>query len=440
MIQNSLKSISLECEQIPEKGVAILTALAKNSLMASLLELLEESSLARKAENWIKLQQISIEALRLIYKRSKIDESSLSLVIENYLSSIVGTGEFLTQLHGRDSSAYRDGLAKLLKFLETKQHAYASVQSTLQAANEIALLSLDPISPNRNKISKHLREIARPHLSIIICKQILEQTRLNYYALTVLCGAYCDLNLFDKAIKVAELALKFSPESTKTFPLNALVRAHTLKFKATGDYAEIEQALSYGHMSIELRLDSYAANAFLAAAIASSDDREIEFAEEVLAKAEPQLPKADIAALLQSYQAAQSLAPKADVVETIDESSDDTYFGGFNSLFDLVSQDEGFTPEVLNVRNMQERFGAEGWFLQGLSKVPCPTCELVALHSYRKHFRRYGKDMHYWALVCDNCKTATDSIDYDKKVFTFISSNLEEHYPVTSLCMICLKI
>ena len=89
---------------------------------------------------------------------------------------------------------------------------------------------------------------------------------------------------------------------------------------------------------------------------------------------------------------------------------------------------------------MQERFGGDGWFLQGLSNVPCPTCEIVALHSYRKHFKRYGKDMHYWALVCDNCKTATDSIDYDKKEFSFISGDLEENFPVADLCGVCLNL
>jgi hypothetical protein len=45
--------------------------------------------------------------------------------------------------------------------------------------------------------------------------------------------------------------------------------------------------------------------------------------------------------------------------------------------------------------------------------------------------------MHYWALVCDFCKTATDSIDYDKKEFTFISSDLEETFPVANLCNVC---
>jgi hypothetical protein len=45
--------------------------------------------------------------------------------------------------------------------------------------------------------------------------------------------------------------------------------------------------------------------------------------------------------------------------------------------------------------------------------------------------------MHYWALVCDFCKTATDSIDYDKKEFTFISGDLEENFPVVDLCIVC---
>jgi tetratricopeptide (TPR) repeat protein len=265
----------------------------------------------------------------------------------------------------------------------------------------------------------------------------LEQARLNYYARTVLCGAYCDLGQFEKAIEIAELALKFNPDQGKTFPLNALVRAHTLKFKATGDISEIEKALTYGHASIEIKLDSYAANAFVAAAVASGDEREIEFAKDFLGKAEPQLKEADISAIFQAYQAAQVLAPKAVVVETIDEFVDDAIFGFSESLFELVLRYEGFKPQAVDVRNMNMRFSADGWFLQGPSMVPCPTCEIVALHSYRKHFKRYGKEMHYWALVCDNCKTVTDSIDYDKKAFSLISKDLEANFPASIVCIEC---
>jgi len=45
--------------------------------------------------------------------------------------------------------------------------------------------------------------------------------------------------------------------------------------------------------------------------------------------------------------------------------------------------------------------------------------------------------MHYWGLVCDVCKTATDSKDFEKKSFTFISADLEKNYPVVELCSHC---
>ena len=408
--------------------------------METLGDLLDQCSSARAIGDWTRLEELSIEILRSIYKETKIDEGSLKSVLQNYFSSIVGTGEFLTDLHSNDSSKYQEGLRKLLQFLEKRPHHFTSIEPVLQSAHEIALLSLDPISANRNKIAKHLRKIARPDLAITICNQILEKTRLNYYSLTVLCGAYCDLDQFDKAIEAAEVALKFNPGADKTYPLNALVRAHTLKFKSNGDLSEIETALDYGHQSIDLKLDIYAANAFVAAAIASAKEDEIEFAKQVLEKAEPQLRKVDIAALFQAAQAEQALAPAAQVIEEFDESFAELYATVFDSLFDLVLRDEGFVPTTIDARKMQERFGGDGWFLQGLSKVPCPACEIVALHSYRKHFKRYGKDMHYWALVCDNCKTATDSIDYDKKAFSFISSDLEETFPVAGLCDVCLNL
>ncbi len=399
--------------------------------------LLDESRVARNSNDWGKLEEISIRILQSIHKEILPDEDSLKIIVQNYLASIIGTGDFLTDLSQNHLEKYENGLNKLLNFLSHKPHRFKSVDSVIHAAREISLLALDPTPANRNKISRHLREIARPDISIIICEQILEKTRLNYYSLTVLCGAYCDLGKYEKAIESAEIALRFQSDSGKTFALNALVRAHTLKFKATGDFSEIDKAISYAHLSIDLKLDSYAANAFIAAAVASMYESEIEYAKEVLAKAEPQLNAPDISAIFQAFKAAQALAPKAEVVEVIDEFGNEGYLGSFNSLFDLVGRDEGFIPEVQDLRKMKERFSEGGWFLQGLSTVPCPKCGTIALHSYRKHFKRYGKDMHYWALVCDFCKTASDSIDFDKKEFTFVSSNLEESFPVNDLCQVC---
>ena len=405
--------------------------------MESISLLLEQSQVARKLSDWTKLEQISISILQTLFKGNSLKDDSLRQVIINYLSSIVGTGEFLTSLSSKNRDKYNQGLEKLNEFLEKKPHFFNSIDPIIQSGREIALLALEPTSQNRNKISKNLRAIARPDLAVIICMQILEVTRLNYYTLTVLCGAYCDLGYFDKAIDAADKALKHNPGPGKTFVLNALVRAHTLKFKSNGDFSEITIALECAHKSIDLKLDSYSANAYMAAAVASMIDHEIENAKAVLAKAEPDLKVADINAMIQGAKAAQALSPNSIGIEIFDELDDDGFFGVFDSLLDLVVKDEGFTPEVEDLRQMVPRFKSGGWFLQGLCNVPCPKCEKIALHSYRKHFGRYGKEMHYWGLVCDVCKTATDSKDFEKKSFTLISNDLEKNYPVVELCSHC---
>jgi tetratricopeptide (TPR) repeat protein len=411
--------------------------LANTNQMEDISSLLEQSQAARKSNNWEVLEEISIRILQTLFKGSSLKDETLKQVVINYLSSIVGTGDFLTNLSSKNSDKYKQGLGKLNDFLEKKPHLFNSIDPIIQSGREIALLVLEPTSQNKNKISKNLRVIARPDLAVIICMQILEVTRLNYYSLTVLCGAYCDLGYFDKAIEAAEKALKHDPGLGKSFVLNSLVRAHTLKFKSNGDFSEITNALEYAHQSIDLKLDIYSANAYMAAAVASMINYEIENATTVLAKAEPDLQVADINAIIQSAKAVQALSPNSVGIEIIDELDDDGFFGDFDSLLDLVIRDEGFKPEVEDVRQMVPRFKSGGWFLQGICNVPCPKCEKISLHSYRKHFGRYGKEMHYWGLVCDVCKTATDSKDFEKRYFTFISTDLEKNYPVEELCGQC---
>ncbi len=72
--------------------------------METLGDLLDQCSSARAVGDWAKLEQLSIEVLRSIYKDANIGEGSLKVVIQNYLSSIVGTGEFLTKLGSQDSA------------------------------------------------------------------------------------------------------------------------------------------------------------------------------------------------------------------------------------------------------------------------------------------------------------------------------------------------
>jgi len=298
-----------------------------NNYVGDLITLLDQSELARNRNDWHSLEKISIQIFHLISKEGLPSENSLKKVVVNYLGSIVGTGAFLTDLEKGNLEAYEKGVSRLLEFLGNKPHKFKSVDLVVNAATEITLLSLDPTPANRNKISRNLREIARPDISIMICKQILEKTRLNYYSLTVMCGAYCDLGDFDSAINSAEIALKFQLDVGKSFSLNALVRAHTLKFKATGDFSEIDKALSYAHKSIDLKLDIYAANAFIAAAISSMYEKEIENAKEVLLIVKPHIKTPDINALFQAYKSAQSHLPDIDGVEIFDEFDEENASG-----------------------------------------------------------------------------------------------------------------
>jgi tetratricopeptide (TPR) repeat protein len=399
--------------------------------------LLDKSAAAREKNDWKILEENSIKILQILQISTINNEVNLYEIVRNYLSSIIGTGSFLSDLNSVELTHFKSGLDKLEKFIKNQPHYLKTVDPLVSAGREIVLLALEPTTANKNKISKNLRKIARPDLAIEICSKILSESRLNYYALTILCAAYCDVYQFDKAIEFAETALKFAPNSEKTYTLNAIARAHTHKFKTTGDFADIDLALKYAHESIDLKLDSYSANTLMAAAVASPYDSEKTFAQEMLELAEPEISAADINAMMQAYKASEYLPETNLRFRVFDEFEEDNEFGKFDSLFDLVLTDQGFSPHVVDVRGALSRFKSGGWFLQGLCNVPCPKCETISLHSYRKHYGRYGKDFHYWALVCDLCKTATDSKEYDRKQFTFISSDLDENFPVEMLCDRC---
>jgi hypothetical protein len=141
--------------------------------MEDLSSLLEQSQAARRSNNWEVLEEISIRILQTLFKGSSLKDETLKQVVINYLSSIVGTGDFLTSLSSKNSDKYKQGLDKLNNFLEKKPHLFNSIDPIIQSGREIALLVLEPTSQNKNKISKNLRVIARPDLAVIICMQIL---------------------------------------------------------------------------------------------------------------------------------------------------------------------------------------------------------------------------------------------------------------------------
>ena len=82
----------------------------KTMTMESLPDLLDQSSKARAESDWAKLEDISIQVLRLAYKGFPVDQQSLKSVIQSYLGAIVGTGDFLVDLKSQNSSRYQEGV------------------------------------------------------------------------------------------------------------------------------------------------------------------------------------------------------------------------------------------------------------------------------------------------------------------------------------------
>jgi tetratricopeptide (TPR) repeat protein len=404
-------------------------------------ELLEGCRIAREANDWPKLEKLTSQILEQA-QISNLDDKTLIQTIRSYLSSIIGTGEFVVFLEAKNLQVFEKGLQKLKTFLKDKPHIHKSVSRYEYAADEIRILCINPIASNRTKIARSLRILARPDLAIEILEDQLQLSAKNYYTLTTLCGAYCDIYRFDKAIEVAEQALRFNPADGRMYPLNALTRAHTQRFKKDGDIEDIEKALMYAKASIDLRIDAYSARSYIAAAIASRDEVEIESATAIVDKTENSRHNVDENALVAAYEAANEIPAEMieayfnetqeSEVEEIAESSLEL------NVFQICLEKYGWEPNCASKRNMTERFSNLGWFFQNDSDLNCPNCDSPKLSSIRKHYVSFGKPSHYWALVCRGCRQATDSIGLglNHKLW---KKEFEGACPTVDICPTCVS-
>jgi tetratricopeptide (TPR) repeat protein len=404
-------------------------------------ELLEGCRIAREANDWPRLEKLTSQILELA-QISNVDDKTLIQTIKSYLSSIIGTGEFVVFLEAKNLQVFEKGLLKLKTFLKDKPHIHQSVNRYEYAADEIRILCMNPIASNRTKIARSLRILARPDLAIAILEDQLQLSAKNYYTLTTLCGAYCDIYRFDKAIELAEQALRFNPADGRMYPLNALTRAYTQRFKRDGDIEDIEKALMYAKASIDLRIDTYSARSYIAAAIASRDEVEIENATAIIDKTENSSQGVDENALIAAYEAANEIPAEMieDFFNETQESANDEIAESsleFN-VFQICLEKYGWEPNCALERNTVERFSNPGWFFQNDSDLNCPNCESPKLSSIRKHYVSFGKPSHYWALVCRGCRKATDSIGLglNHKLW---KKGFDEVCPIADICPTCVS-
>ena len=60
------------------------------------------------------------------------------------------------------------------------------------------------------------------------------------------------------------------------------------------------------------------------------------------------------------------------------------------------------------------RFKKGGWIDVGTAHARCPDCS-SKLHGLRKPYESSGRVFHYWALLCQRCKTAIPPSDLEEQ-------------------------
>jgi len=83
------------------------------------------------------------------------------------------------------------------------------------------------------------------------------------------------------------------------------------------------------------------------------------------------------------------------------------------------------------------RFSSDGWFYQGSVQWKCNICAQLGLHSIRKHYLNNGNIAHYWAVICENCQTAKELVEFDKEFVKCFKARADEANDPANICVDC---
>jgi hypothetical protein len=237
-----------------------------------------KSALALKHSNWQELENLSKQILELI----KINPESLEIdvreVARNYLSSIIGNGNFLFEKDPSGLSQFNNKIVDFQSFLRVSKPSFSkSIRPEIIAIQSIQLFVTSPRSDSANKAAANLRRLGRPQLAVEIMNVELNKSRLNYYSLVVRGSAFVDLRESEKAIMDGELALKHSLKDKRNYALTLLARAYRDKFKKDGLIEDGETALRLALESLGIDRNPYIARVLISIirALGTSDYDEL---------------------------------------------------------------------------------------------------------------------------------------------------------------------
>ena len=368
---------------------------------------LEEIKIAKIKKDWHKVETLVVQLFRQI-GTSKEETNSLLELVNQYLGSLIGNERFTISLDDNFKIRVNQGVERLKVFLRNRPEYDPRIDFSVIAAQNIALLSIDLSQHNKHKIASNLRKIGRPDISIELCMDTLKESKLNFYAQTILCASLCDLKNFDKAIEFAKDSIKYSPRESKHYSLVTLSRAYLMKGKSTGDIDDLEIAMNFAEQAIDLVLDNYTLNTFRAAAHALQDESGIEKSKQYESFLEDKPVESD--------DTINNI-----ILEVIDS---DIYFESVNkriihsneqNLFNLVAEKSNQHASNFKAEEIKSYLQNKWYFVAEL-KAKCRICQKNSLAIFAHHVESEPHWDHEWAYSCWYCKYITDgrilTLDY----------------------------
>lgn len=385
---------------------------------------LEELRIAKSNKNWSKVEALVIHIFRQLI--NEIDkEISLLDLVNLYLGSLVGNEKFSVSLDEKFQLRVNQGVDRLKVYLRSRPAHDLRIDNSIRAAQNIAILSIDASQHNKHKIASNLRKIGRPDISIELCLETLKRSRLNFYAQTILCASYCDLENFQNAIEFAEDALKYSPKESQHYSLVTLSRAHLMKGKKTGELDDLYLAKKYAVEAIDLVLDNYTLNTFRAVAYALQDKVEIEKSKEFELLLDQELVRSD--------ESINNI-----ILEVIEN---DIYFESATLEVSNSHQSNliNLVADISNQKNMNFKteeiasYLQSNWYFVAELKSKCRICQKSSLAIFAHHVLSEPQLDHEWAYACWYCRYITDG-----RIFSLeFLSNLKRSFKDDSWGMNC---
>lgn len=408
---------------------------------------------------WGELERAAWRALQDVVHRP-IPKIRMKEAAKRFASAALATVDNLDEFKKSCSNA-KSRLEKVLQGIDAYNAPLKeSIDEEIKTLDEILILLSEGSPQAYASIASKLRNrLGRPDLAIIIATLAIRIDNFEYAAYTTRGAAYSEIDSYEMALNDFSVAER--SESSRKYA----IAGHTKLLIRQSNYSSAltlgSELLRYPHTKPMLFLLATAARgagdtekfnwlikkAEKLTEVPSGTGRllltrqsikilietkQFELADKLLLELEVLDKPSNVAKLKRELEQAVIVSR-----ESLSNLSTENTQPSRSNLETLCSSLFGFKPIYVDERNKPARFGSEDWFFQGKSSFMCPSCKGITLLVFRKHFKRYGNDMHHWGIICSACTTAKDYADFNSDFLSAVKFELESSFPISNLCRVC---